>query len=114
LRLKERISVATFNGRQGKESFAQKIFSGEEVERLVESIEKGDDTEQQRDRRTITPIPWDDSTSREEKVRLAAEVWKRWMEERVRQRQRQRSTTPSSLPRCSDRGDSMSMYCRED
>ena len=41
MRLKERISVATFNGRQGKESFAQKIFSGEEVERLVESIEKG-------------------------------------------------------------------------
>jgi len=107
LRLKERISVATFNGRQGKESFAQKIFSGEEVERLVESIEKGDDTEQQRDRRRIT---WDNSTSREEKVRLAAEEWKRWMEERIRQR----STTPSSLPRCSDRGDSMSMYCRED
>jgi len=41
LRLKEKNSVATFNGRQAKESFAQEIISGDEVERLVESMGKG-------------------------------------------------------------------------
>jgi len=110
LRLKERISVATFNGRQGKESFAQKIFSGEEVERLVESIEKGNDTEQQRDRRQHS-TGWTEDDWTEDQVRNIFEGFLTALRE---ERERQRSTTPSSLPRCSDRGDSMSMYCRED
>jgi len=104
------LTIATFNGRQGKESFAQKIFSGEEVERLVESIEKGNDTEQQRDRRQHS-TGWTEDDWTEDQVRNIFEGFLTALRE---ERERQRSTTPSSLPRCSDRGDSMSMYCRED
>jgi len=92
LRLKERISVATFNGRQGKESFAQKIFSGEEVERLVESIEKGNDTEQQRDRRQMK---YDDGTYSEDQTRNIFEGLLLLIKE-AKAKQAQRSTTPSS------------------
>jgi len=90
------LTIATFNGRQGKESFAQKIFSGEEVERLVESIEKGDDTEQQRDRRQLTA---DDGTpltyEEEERLRVAVEGFFVALQERTVERMRT-STPPSS------------------
>merc|ERR1712012_1061251 len=82
------LTIATFNGRQGKESFAQKIFSGEEVERLVESIEKGDDTEQQRDRRQLT-------YEEEERIAVAVEGFFVALRERTVERMRT-STPPSS------------------
>jgi len=123
------LTIATFNGRQGKESFAQKILSGKEVERLVESMVKGNDTEQQRDRRQITypdgtPVDPETEAEIDRIAMVVAEslvTWSRgsvenWRRERGRELEEQarRSTTTSSLPRCSDRGDSMSMYCRED
>merc|ERR1712062_793611 len=56
------LTIATFNGRQEKESLAQKIFSGKEVESMV----KGNDTEQQRDRRQMT---YNDGTYSEDQTR---------------------------------------------